>query len=1085
MSLNTSYDGLITGDLSRQQYTHQFSSTAIYPPAEPILAMVGENTTLHCHLSPERNAENMEVRWFRWHFSPAVLVYKGHQERAEEQMAAYQGRTTFMNTDISRGRVALIIHNVTTYDNGIYCCYFQEGRSYDQAIVRLMVASLGSKPFITMKTLEDGSILLECTSEGWYPEPQAVWRDPYYEVVPAQEEEYTADGGGLFTVTMTVIIRDCSVRNMTCAVNNTLLNQEMESVIFIPEFVVPSLPLWMVAMAVTLPVFILILLMSGSICLVKKHHRKKSILSAEKEAEYEEKEIARQLQEELRWRRTLLHAEGHKQSADVILDPNTAHPELFLSDDQRSVRRGASRQSVPDNPERFDCRPCVLGQESFSSGKHYWEVEVENVMVWAIGVCRDSVERKGEGLLVPQNGFWTLEMFESQYRALSSPEKIIPLKERLHRVGIFLNCEAGDVSFYNMKDRSHIYTCPPVAFAGPLRPFFRLGSDDSPLFICPALHHENDSLGPDLLVNEAHEVSGELLNYALVKMSLVEHLVLSLGDGNPIQKTHCLEALQMSDFGPAFVAQILVLLRKEIHEAAGRVSSSLVPSKLPTMNSAVPFDVIAPQEPVLALVGSDAELTCHFSPNVSAEHMELRWFRQTKSPAVLLYQSGREQEDQQMIEYRGRATVVTEGLPDGRATLRIRGVRVSDQGEYRCSFKDNDNSEEAAVHLQVAALGSDPHISMGVKENGQIQLKCTSSGWFPEPEVQWRTLAGDRLPFAAESRNRDEEGLFTVAVSVIIRDSSVKNVSCCVQNLLLGQEKEREISVPDAPFVPRLTPWIVAVTIIILALGILTIGSILFTWRLYKERSKERKSEFGSKERLLEELRCKKTALHEGVDVTLDPDTAHPHLFLYDDSKSVRLEDSRQILPDKPERFDSWPCVLGRETFTSGRHYWEVEVGDRTDWAIGVCRENVMKKGFDPMTPDNGFWAVELYGNGYWALTPLRTPLRLAGPPRRVGVFLDYESGDISFYNMNDGSLIYTFPSTSFSGPLRPFFCLWSCGKKPLTICPTANGPEKITVIANVQDAIPLSPLGEGSASGETETLHSKLIPFSPSQVTP
>nr|XP_048284079.1 butyrophilin subfamily 2 member A2 isoform X3 [Myodes glareolus] len=282
-------------------------------PAEPILAMVGENTTLHCCLSPERNAEDMEVRWFRWHFSPAVLVYKGHQERTEEQMAAYRGRTTFVSADISKGRVGLVIHNVTAYDNGIYGCYFQQGRSYDQAIMRLLVASLGSKPLINMKTLEDGSVLLECTSEGWYPEPHAVWRDPYYEVMPALEEEYIADRGGLFTVTMTVIIRDCSVRNMTCSVNNTLLNQEMESVVFIPESFEPSLPLWMVAMAVTLPVLMLILLASGSICLVKKQHRKKLILSAEKEVEYEEKEAARQLQEELRWRRTLLHADLHMQ----------------------------------------------------------------------------------------------------------------------------------------------------------------------------------------------------------------------------------------------------------------------------------------------------------------------------------------------------------------------------------------------------------------------------------------------------------------------------------------------------------------------------------------------------------------------------------------------------------------------------------------------------------------------------------------------------------------------------------------------------------------------------------------------------
>lgn len=102
---------------------------------------------------------------------------------------------------------------------------------------------------------------------------------------------------------------------------------------------------------------------------------------------------------------------------------------------------------MPDNPERFDCRPCVLGLESFSSGRHYWEVEVENVMVWALGLCRDNVERKGEALPVPRNGFWTLEVFGNQYRVLSSPEKILPLKERLRRVGIFLDYEAGDISF--------------------------------------------------------------------------------------------------------------------------------------------------------------------------------------------------------------------------------------------------------------------------------------------------------------------------------------------------------------------------------------------------------------------------------------------------------------------------------------------------------------------------------------------------------------------------------------------------------------------------------------------------------------
>nr|XP_028703602.1 butyrophilin subfamily 2 member A1-like isoform X3 [Macaca mulatta] len=395
-------------------------------PTDPILAKVGENTMLRCHLSPEKNAEDMEVRWFRSQFSPAVFVYKGGRERTEEQMEEYRGRTTFVSKDISRGSVALIIHNVTAQENGTYRCYFQEGRSYDEAILHLMVAGLGSKPLVEMRGHEDGGIRLECISRGWYPKPLTVWRDPYGGIVPALKEVVTPDTDGLFMVTTAVIIRDKSMRNMSCSISDTLLGQKKESVIFIPE----------------------------------------------------------QLQEELRWRRTVLHA------VDVVLDPDTAHPDLLLSEDRRSVRRCPLRhlgESVPDNPERFHSEPCVLGRESFASGKHYWEVEVENVIEWTVGVCRDSVERKEEVLLRPRNGFWTLEMCKGQYRALSSPKRILPLKESLCRVGVFLDYEAGDVSFYNMRDRSHIYTCPRLAFSVPVRPFFRIGSDDSPIFICPAL----------------------------------------------------------------------------------------------------------------------------------------------------------------------------------------------------------------------------------------------------------------------------------------------------------------------------------------------------------------------------------------------------------------------------------------------------------------------------------------------------------------------------------------------------------------------------------------------------------------------
>ncbi|CAM5171758.1 unnamed protein product [Eretmochelys imbricata] len=85
----------------------------------------------------------------------------------------------------------------------------------------------------------------------------------------------------------------------------------------------------------------------------------------------------------------------------------------------------------------------------------------------------------------------------------------------------------------------------------------------------------------------------------------------------------------------------------------------------------------------------------------------------------------------------------------------------------------------------------------------------------------------------------------------------------------------------------------------------------------------------------LETIRGKSLGSHRPVNVILDPDTAHPRLILSEDQKSVKWGDTRQHLPNNPERFDSWACVLGSEGFTSGIYCWDVEVGDRGFWAVG------------------------------------------------------------------------------------------------------------------------------------------------------
>ncbi|KAH1182884.1 hypothetical protein KIL84_004376 [Mauremys mutica] len=211
------------------------------------------------------------------------------------------------------------------------------------------------------------------------------------------------------------------------------------------------------------------------------------------------------------------------------------------------------------------------------------------------------------------------------------------------------------------------------------------------------------------------------------------------------------------------------------------------------------FTVTGPDHPVTASLGGEAVLSCHLSPRMSAENMEVRWFRSEYSPVVHLYRDGQDQYGEQMLEYRERTELLKNDITTGRVSLRIRDIQPSDNGQYKCFFKSSVSYEDALLELQVAGLGSAPVISVEGHQDGGIRVVCRSSGWYPQPKAQWRDLQRQLLPSASEKISPEANGLFQTEIDIVITEESNQKVSCCVRNPRLNQERESAISIAVSP----------------------------------------------------------------------------------------------------------------------------------------------------------------------------------------------------------------------------------------------------------------------------------------------
>ncbi|XP_035381709.1 LOW QUALITY PROTEIN: zinc-binding protein A33-like [Electrophorus electricus] len=178
---------------------------------------------------------------------------------------------------------------------------------------------------------------------------------------------------------------------------------------------------------------------------------------------------------------------GEVKSCPIALDPNTAQPNMILSDEVMSVRYG-KKQQLPDNPECCSSRLAVLASTDFTLGKHCWDVEVGDSQEWYIGVARESIKRKTAVFLNPAEGFWVTGLSNGEtYWAQTSPRTRLALKKRPQRITVELDYEKGKVAFLNAVDGSIIYMFKDK-FTERIFPYFSPGihgDGENALRICP------------------------------------------------------------------------------------------------------------------------------------------------------------------------------------------------------------------------------------------------------------------------------------------------------------------------------------------------------------------------------------------------------------------------------------------------------------------------------------------------------------------------------------------------------------------------------------------------------------------------
>ncbi|XP_074874008.1 butyrophilin subfamily 1 member A1-like [Carettochelys insculpta] len=513
------------------------------------------------------------------------------------------------------------------------------------------------------------------------------------------------------------------------------------------------------------------------------------------------------------------------------------------------------------------------------------------------------------------------------------------------------------------------------------------------------------------------------------------------------------------------------------------------------------FSLSGSPDPVVGIVGQDVVLPCQLSPPAGLPSMDVQW-RKTDPEFIVVHEYMNEGAQNLPGDgYQTRTELFPQEFHSGNVSLKLKQLRVVDDGQYRCFARNLEWSLEAATELRVSAVAPVFIDVLGPREQG-IGLTCRSSGWFPEPQLQWVGKNGQNLKMkSVTNRAQDREKLYSVVSHITVTEDDNRDISCVVRNALLQTERQSAIHLSSDVF-PHASRWLAAFWVLF-TLVLVAAGACAYLGYTAKRKASEKKRAKEEAQRLLEnEKKVLETASQDLRDsrdkafeqlafrrarsymvrVTLDRNCKHREITVCVVGRRV-WHDPPSMGRDPPTDF---LIAVGREGFVARRDpggeggvcrwYWEVEVGHSPDWELGVVSETVRDKlKYNRLTRplEQGCWALGRSEGQYHPREADTVIQSWAVKPTVIGLYLDLEARNLLFYSVGSMALILEIPVGN-SERLFPFLCPGRAAEgaqgEPLSICPPSDWdfPQKLMKSGTVSVGQKTTIQGDKEAKGNS-----------------